>query len=391
MPTTLMHCTTPTPTLYMALELSAHEWLLTFATGPGSARRHVPIPARDGARLLAEIVRAKAKLRLPADTPLLSCYEAVRDGFWVHRWLTGQGITNLIVDPASIEVNRRCRRAKTDRLDGSGLVRKLARWHGGERDTWAVVTVPPPVAEDLRQPARERLELVAERTRLVNRMRGLLAGLGTVVDGPLTAATDLDALRQWDGQPLPALLRARLARDQQRLALLERQVADLEIAVRRAVRDDATPQVEQARRLLGVKGVGPTTTWLLVRELFGWRERLTVKQTGALAGLCPTPYTSGDSDREQGISKAGSKRVRWAMVELAWGWLHHQPHSALSQWYQRKYGAGGARHRKVGIVALARKLLAALLRLATTGVVPDGAERRDWYAKVTGRPRAATA
>jgi transposase len=391
MPTTLTHCTTPTPTLYMALELSASEWLLTFATGPGSARRHVPIPARDGARLLAEVVRAKAKLQVPADAPVLSCYEAGRDGFWVHRWLAAQGIANVVVDPASIEVNRRYRRAKTDRLDGSGLVRLLARWHAGERDAWKVCTAPPAAAEDLRQPIRERLELVEERTRLVNRIRGLLAGVGTVVDGPLSAATDLDALRQWDGQRLPVLLRARLARDRQRLALLERHIADLENAERRAARDDATPQVEQARRLLGVKGVGPTTTWLLVRELFGWRERLTAKQTGALAGLCPTPYTSGDSAREQGISKAGSKRVRWAMVELAWGWLHHQPHSALSQWYQRKYGAGGSRHRKVGIVALARKLLAALLRLATTGAVPEGAEVRDWYTKVTGRPRAANA
>jgi transposase len=390
MPTTMTDSTTPAPTLYMALELSASEWLLTFATGPGQARRHAKVPARDGAAVLAAVARAKAKLRLPADTPVLCCYEAGRDGFWVHRWLTGAGLTNLVVDPASIEVNRRYRRAKTDRLDGAGLVRLLARWHGGERDAWKVVTAPSAAAEDLRQPVRERLELVDERTRLVNRMRGLLAGLGVVIDGPLTAATDLDALRQWDGQPLPALLRARLARDQARLALLERQVADLENAERRAVRDDATPQVQQARRLLGVKGVGPTSTWLLVRELFGWREGLTPKQTGALAGLCPTPYTSGDTAREQGISKAGSKRVRWAM-ELAWGWLHHQPHSALSQWYQRKYGAGGSRHRKVGIVALARKLLGALLRLATTGEVPAGAEVRDWYAKVTGRPRATTA
>ncbi len=167
-------------------------------------------------------------------------------------------------------------------------------------------------------------------------------------------------------------------------------MTELENAERRVVRDDATPQVEQARRLLGVKGVGPTTTWLLVRELFGWRERLTTKQVGALAGLCPTPYASGGTAREQGVSKAGSKRVRWAMIELAWSWLHHQPGSALSQWYQRKYGAGGARHRKVGIVALARKLLVALLRLAQGGVVPTGAEVRDWYAKVTGRPRAAT-
>ena len=388
MPTTLTHCTTPTATLYMALELAAHEWLLTFAAGPGSARRHVTIPARAGARLLAEVQRAKVKLGLPADAPVLSCYEAGRDGFWVHHWLTRQGITNAVVDPASIEVNRRLRRAKTDRLDGAGLVRLLARWHGGERDAWKVCTVPPTLAEDLRQPIRERLELVEERTRLVNRIRGLLAGVGAVVDGPLTAATDLDALRQWDGQALPPLLRARLARDRQRLALLERQVTDLENAERRAVRDDATPQVEQARRLLGVKGVGPTSTWLLVRELFGWREHLTPKQTGALAGLCPTPYTSGDSAREQGISKAGSKRVRWALVELAWSWLHHQPHSALSRWYQRKYGAGGARHRKVGIVALARKLLVALLRLALTGAVPEGAEVRDWYTKVTGRPRA---
>jgi transposase len=381
MPTTLTHSTTPAPTLYMALELSADEWLLTFATGLGSARRHVRVAARDGAAVLVAVARAKAKLRLAADTPVRSCYEAGRDGFWVHRWLTAQGITNLVVDPASIEVNR---------LDGAGLVRQLTRWYGGEREVWKVVTVPPAEAEDLRQPVRERLELVDERTRLVNRMRGLLAGVGAVIDGPVTAATDLGAVRQWDGRPLPDQLRARLDRDLARLALLERQVADLENAERRAVRDDAAPQVDQVRRLLGVRGVGPRSAWLLVRELFGWRADLTPKQAGSLAGLCPTPYTSGDTAREQGISKAGSKRVRWAMVELGWCWVRYQPDSALSQWYAAKYGAGGARHRKVGIVALARKLLGALLRLATTGEVPAGAARRDWSVTVGGRPRVAT-
>ena len=391
MPTTLPHSTTAAPALYMALELSADEWLLTFATGPGSAHRRVKVAARDAAAVLAAVARAQARFRLPADTPVRSCYEAGRDGFWVHRWLTAQGLTNLVVDPASIEVNRRARRAKTDRLDGSGLVRQLCRWYGGEREVWKVVSVPPAEAEDLRQPVRERLELVEERTRLVNRMRGLLAGVGAVIDGPVSAATDLGGVRQWDGRPLPEGLRARLDRDRARLAVLERQVADLENAERRAVREGATPQVEQVRRLLGVRGVGPRSAWLLVRELIGWRAGLTPKQAGSLAGLCPTPYASGATAREQGISKAGSKRVRWAMTELAWCWLRYQPGSALSQWYAARYGAGGARHRKVGIVALARKLLGALLRLATTGEVPAGAATRDWSVTVGGRPRAATA
>jgi transposase len=391
MPTTHADRTTPAPALYMALELSAAEWLLTFATGPGQARRHTRVAAGDRAAVLAAVATAKARLRLPPDAPVVSCYEAGRDGFWVHRWLTAAGIGNVVVDPASIEVNRRARRVKTDRLDGAGLVRLLARWHGGERDAWKVVTVPPADAEDLRQPVRERLELVAERTRLVNRVRGLLAGVGAGIDGPVTPALDPAALRQWDGRPLPPHLSARLARDVARLALLNRQVADLENAERRAVRDDATPHVEQARRLLGVKGVGPATAWLLTRELFGWRATLSAKQVGALAGLCPTPYTSGDLDHEQGISKAGNKRVRWAMVELAWGWLHHQPGSALSRWYLARYGGASGRQRKVGIVALARKLLVALSRLAATGAVPAGAEARDWYEKVNGRPRAATA
>jgi transposase len=389
MATTHSDSTTPAPTLYMALELAAAEWLLTFAAGPGQARRQVRIAARDRARLLVEIARAKARLRLRADAPVVSCYEAGRDGFWVHRLLTAEGITNLVVDPASIEVNRRYRRLKTDPLDGAGLVRQLARWHGGERDVWKVVTVPSPETEDLRQPVRERLELVEDRTRLVNRVRGLLAAVGTVVEKPITPELDPATLRQWDSQPLPRYLHQRLQRDLARLALLERQITDLENAERRSVRDDATLRVEQARRLLGVKGIGPTTAWLLVRELFGWRERLTARQVGALAGLCPTPYASGTLDREQGISKAGSKRVRWAMVELAWGWLHHQPASELSRWYTARYSGSGSRHRKVGIVALARKLLVTLLRLATTGEVPAGAEVRDWYAKVTGRPRSA--
>jgi transposase len=390
MPTTLPNGITPTPTLYMALELSTAEWLLTFATGPGQARRHAKVPARDRAAVLAEVARAKAKLRVPADAPVVSCYEAGRDGFWIHRWLTAAGVANVVVDPASIEVNRRARRVKTDLLDGAGLVRLLARWHAGERDVWKAVAVPPAAAEDLRQPVRERLELIEDRTRLVNRMRGLLAGLGLAIDGPVSPAVDLGAVRQWDGQPLPEHLRARLERDLARLALLDRQIADLANAERRAIRDDAAAGVEQARRLVGVKGVGPTTAWLLVRELFGWRANLSAKQVGALAGLCPTPYASGDLEHEQGISKAGNKRVRWAMVELAWGWLHYQPASELSRWYLARYGGLSSRHRKVGIVALARKLLVALCRLAATGAAPAGAEVRDWYTKVTGRARAAT-
>jgi transposase len=229
------------------------------------------------------------------------------------------------------------------------------------------------------------IALKEERTQHINRMKGLLAGLGLEAVINHTFPERLPTLRQWDGHPVPALLQERLLREFARWSLVQRQLQDLENAEARMVRDDQQQHVAQVRTLMSVRGIGAQSAWLLVREVFGWRAIRNRRELAALAGLTPTPYHSGQSQREQGISKAGSKRLRWLMVELAWGWLYWQPDSHLSRWYQERFGQGSARLRKLGIVALARQLLVALWRLVAHGEIPPGAGRADWYRKVTGR------
>jgi transposase len=371
--------------LYLALELSWNSWKLAFTVGLGQKARLRTIPARNTELLFREIDKAKARFGLPADTPVASCYEAGRDGFWLHRLLVHHGIDNRVVDSASIEVNRRQRRAKSDALDATKLVEMLIRFHHGETKVWRVVRMPTVADEDRRQRHRELIELKAQRTEHSNRIKGLLAtfGLDILVDAELPRR--LEWLRQWDGEPLPPGLVARVLREFARWQQVDGQVTALSNEQRRAVRDDREPHVELVRRLLDLKGIGPVGAWVLVREVFGWRAIKNRRELAGLAGLVPTPYGSGDSHREQGISKAGNRRVRWVLVELSWGWLHHQPNSALSLWYQRRFGSGNARARKVGIVALARKLLVALWKYLEGGEVPEGAELVPWQKKLNGR------
>lgn len=377
----------PAVTLYLALELGWSEWKLAFTTGVAQKPRLRSIPARALHALRLEITRAKVRFNLPADTPVVSCYEAGRDGFWIHRHLLHEGVQSIIVDAASIEVNRRKRRAKTDRLDAASLVSMLIRWHHGERKLWSVVQVPTPEVEDARQLHRELISLKGERTEHINRIKGLLASIGQSIVVDLRVPERLDGLRQWDGKPVPPDLRARLLREYDRWRLVDTQIRSLEAEQKRRVRDDATVGAESIRLLLGLKGVGVQGSWLLVREFFGWRSIRNRRQVASLAGLAPTPYGSGQTEREQGISKAGNKRLRWLMVELAWGWLRYQPQSALSQWYDRRFAKGSARMRKVGIVALARKLLVALWRYASQGEVPAGAVEVPWRQKLGGGRR----
>jgi transposase len=371
------HSTDPTtataPVLYLALELSWTSWKLAFTVGAGQKPRLRSTPARDTDALMLEIQAARRRFGLPEDTPVISCYEAGRDGFWLHRYLEHQGIENLVVDSASIEVNRRRRRAKSDDLDATKLVAMLIRWHLGERKLWGVVHVPMAADEDGRQLHRELIALKAQRTEHTNRIKGLLAGIGlsTVIDGEFPGR--LERLRQWDGTGVPDGLRRRLLREFERWQLVGRQVHDLEARRTQQIRDPETPQGEQVRLLLKLRGIGENTAWLLVREFFGWRGIRNRRELASLAGLTPTPYDSGESRREQGISKAGNRRVRWSMIELAWGWLRYQPDSELSRWYQRRFAAGNTRMRKVGIVAVARKLLVALWKYLETGEVPAGA------------------
>jgi transposase len=377
--------TTAAPRLYLALELSWNSWKLAFTVGLGQKARLRTIPARNTDLLLLEIGKAKARFGLPDDAPVVSCYEAGRDGFWLHRLLVHHGVDNRVVDSASIEVNRRQRRAKSDALDATKLVEMLIRFHNGESKVWRVVRIPTVEDEDRRQRHRELIELKAQRTEHSNRIKGLLAtfGLDVLVDAELLRR--LERLRQWDGQPLPSRVTARILREFERWKQVDQQIRALSAEQRRAVRDDAEPHVEQVRRLLDLKGIGPVGAWILVREVFGWREIKNRRELAGLAGLVPTPYGSGDSHREQGISKAGNRRVRWVLVELAWGWLRHQPNSALSLWYQRRFGSGNSRARKVGIVALARKLLIALWKYLEGGEVPEGATVVPWLKKLNGR------
>jgi transposase len=367
---------TPTagPVLYVAFELSWGTWKMAFTTGPGQSPRIRTVPARCTSLVWSEIKKAKLRLDLPADTPVLSCYEAGRDGFWIHRSLTHAGIQNTVVDSASIEVSRRKRRAKSDRLDAIKMLSMLIRWHNGEKDVWKVVHVPTVADEDGRQLHRELIELKSERTELANRIKGLLAGLGLSIVVCDELPDRLEKLRQWDGAVLPAALKARILREFERWRLVMQQTRELEAQRAREIRTDPSPQCEQTRRLMDLKGIGANGGWLLVREFFGWRQIRNRRQLASLAGLTPTPYDSGNSRHEQGISKAGNRLVRWMMVQLAWGWLHHQPNSELSKWYQRRFGEGKSRVRKLGIVALARKLLIALWKYLETGEIPAGAE-----------------
>ena len=379
----------PAP-LYLAFELGWTSWGLAFTTAPAMPPRRVTIPARDLASLRREIDRARRRFGLSDGAPVRSCSEAGRDGFWLHRFLAFRGLDNAVVDSASIEVDRRARRAQSDAIDVVKLLSMLMRYHNGERDVWSVVHVPAAAEEDLRQLHRDRDQLVRERTEHSNRIKGLLAaiGLDVIVDARLLER--VEGLRQWDGSPVPTELRGRIAREYQRWRLVDGQLGDLCNRQRREVRDDGVAHVELVRRLLDLKGVGPVTAWTLVREVFGWRAIKNRRELASLVGLDPTPYQSGESHRERGISKAGNRRVRWTMVELAWMWLRHQPNSALSLWYQRRFGEGNARSRKVGIVALARKLLIALWKYLEHGEVPEGATKVPWEKKLNGRLPAAS-
>jgi transposase len=360
-------------TLYLAFELSNQEWKLGFTVGLGQPARQRKIAAGDTTALKHEIALAKQRFGLPADAPVVSCYEAGRDGFWLHRFLESEHITNLVVDSASIEVSRRGKHAKTDRLDVEKLLTMLLRYHGGEARVWSVVHVPSLEAEDQRQLHRQLLALKGERTRYVNRIKGLLVGQGIHMAVDAEFLTRLPQLRLWDGSALPKGLRTRLQREFTCWQFVHRQILELEAERRAVLRSSQEACIEQVRQLLRLKGIGENSAWLYVMEFFGWRDFHNRREIGALAGLTPTPFQSGADDHEQGISKAGNTLIRAMAIEIAWGWLRHQPDSELSQWYQERFGAGSTRLHKIGVVALARKLLIALWHYLESGEPPPGA------------------
>lgn len=355
--------------LYLAIEVSNNKWQLAF--GDGKQNREHTIPARHTEALLVEIKRTKEKFGLSASAPVYSCYEAGRDGFWLHRFLVSQGVRNFVVDPASIELSRRQKRVKTDAVDARKLRQMLIRyWVLGEQKIWSVLHVPTEEQEEARRLHREEERLKKEYRQHVARIRSLLALHGVRVR---SVKEDVDKLRDWKGEQLGEQTRGELKREQERLALVERQLEELRQARKAALKHPQSKAQRQAAQLAEVRGVGEGTAWDLAHEFFGWREFENRRQVGAAAGLTGCPYSSGESAVEQGISKAGNKRVRVWMIELGWRWLKWQPQSALSRWFFERFWFGGKRLRRIGIVALGRKLLIALWKYLQTGQLPEGA------------------
>ena len=361
--------------LCISLELGEGTWNLSFTSGFGEKVFRRRLRGRDREAVLRAIEVMKGHLGLPGDARVVSCYEAGREGFWLHRFLEAHGIENLVVDSSSIEVSRRARRAKTDRLDGESLLDLLLRHLAGSRKkVWSVVRVPTVEEEDRRHLHRELQSAKRDRTRVTNRIKGLLANHGLTLNLKADVPAQLAALRQWDGSPLAEGLQARLAREWERVEFYRELIERLEGERRELLRDSTDPAIAKVRQLIHLKGIGTNSAWLYVMELFGWREFRSRKEVGAIVGLAPTPDESGEKEREKGMSKAGNRHVRSMAIEIAWGWLRFQPDSELSKWYQRRFGGGSKRVRKIGIVALARKLMIALWRFLETGWIPEGAE-----------------
>jgi transposase len=291
----------------------------------------------------------------------------------LHRFLQGHEITNQVVDSSAIEVNRRRRRAKSDGLDVRKLLSMLMRYHHGERHVWQVVKVPAVEAEDQRHLHRDLETLKQERASTTTRILGLLSSQGLRVTSLTKLPEQLEALRLWDGSPIPPGLRRRVLRVYAHHTFLSEQIAAVEAERHAQLQASTDASLAKIRQLMLLKGIGINGAWVLVMEFFGWRAFKNRREVGGLAGFTPTPYQSGESAREQGITKSGNRHVRWMTTELAWSWLRFQPDSALSCWFRERFGGGGKRLRRIGIVAVARKLLIALWRFLETGVLPAGA------------------
>jgi len=369
---TVEHC----GTIFVAIELSQKSWLLTVHSPErGRMSRH-KLEGGDHAELLALIARARARAaeKLGSVPEVVSCYEAGYDGFWLHRLLEAAGIKNFVFDAASIAVEQRARRAKTDRIDGELLLRTLMAYLRGEPRVVRIVRVPSLEAEDARRASRERDRLITEQTAHTNRIKALLRLCGMAVGNPRRRdwLAWLARQRDWQGQPVPPQLLAEVTREHARLMLMRDQLAALEEAQATQAAPVPAPTAERQKLLLRLKALGPAFTATLVNELFykNFRNR---REVASYCGLTPSPWKSGSTDREQGISKAGNRRARHKAIELAWLWLRHQPDSALSRWFRTRTATAGKRTKRVAIVALARKLIVALWRYLTTGLVPEQA------------------
>ena len=359
-------------TVFMALELSRSPWLVAVhspVADKGSLHR---LDGGDTNGLLALVARKRGQAEEALGRParVSCCFEAGYDGFWLHRWLCAHAVENRVLDAASILVDRRARRAKTDRLDAAGLLRTLMAVERGESQVCRVVHVPSPEQEDARRRSRERARLVVERGQHSSRIKGLLMTQGVRDFEPARRDWQerLDALRTVDGQPLAPCLQAELLRECRRLCQVIEMIAEVE-ADQKAV---AQAENGKAARLARLRGIGLTFATVLDNEVF-FRDFRNRREVGGYLGLAPSPWQSGGVRRDQGIAKSGNPRARRTAIEMAWLWLRHQPGSALARWFQERVGASRGRMRRIMLVAMARKLVVSLWKYLADGVVPEGA------------------
>jgi transposase len=366
-------------TLHIAIELSLSSWLVAARPSGAERPRLHRIEGGNTAALLALIaeLRSAAATRLGGPVGVACCFEAGRDGFWLHRVLTAHGVAAYVLEPTSILVNRRARRAKTDRLDAEGMLRVLVAWLGGDRQVCSMVRVPTPDEEDAKRPHREREHLVQERLRIENRLEALLFTQGIRGRPSLRSwERDMAELRTGDGRTLPPLLRAELDRLRRRLVLVLELIHEVEAeratALAASTNDTMTRKIAALQR---IRGIGENFAAVLGRELF-YRTFDNRRQLASYVGIAPMPYQSGGMDRDRGISRAGNPRARTTLIQLAWLWLRYQPGSALAGWFRQRVGTLAGRTRRIAIVAMARKLLISLWRFVETGVLPEGVEIR---------------
>jgi transposase len=363
----------PAQALYVAFELGERKWKIALTTGAGQAPRIRQIDARNLVQFEDELRLARIRFGVAEEAPVYTCYEAGREGAWLHRALGARGLVNTVVDSSSIEVNRRARRAKSDKLDVVKLVTMLIRYQGGEQRVWRVVRVPTQAEEDQRQLHRELAVLRRDRSAVIIRVKSLLATQGVAGGSRAVLPETIDVLRIWSGERLPERLAERLKLECARVTSFDTHIRMLERRRKQELRHGRGRALSLVRKLMRLRGIGIESAWIYVMELFAWRELKNMRQVGALAGLTPSPYQSGETNHERGISKAGNRHVRGIAIEIAWGWLQHQPTSSLTQWYHRRFGHGSSALRRKGIVALARKLLVALWKYAEQDQLPEGA------------------
>jgi len=365
--------------IHIAIELSVSSWLVAARLPDADKSRLHRLEGGDAAALLAHIaeLRSRASVKLGGTVNVACCFEAGRDGFWLYRLLTAHGIAAYVLEPTSILVNRRARRAKTDRLDAEGMLRVLATWLGGDHQVCSMVRVPTPDEEDAKRPHREREHLVQEKLRIENRIEALLFTQG-IRGRPSLRSWDRDMaeLRTGDGRALPPLLRAEIDRLRRRFVLVLELIRELE--AERAQALAAAADDAMARKIIAlqrIRGIGENFAAVLVREVF-YRCFANRRRLASYVGIVPMPYQSGGMDRDRSISRAGNPRARTMLIQLAWLWLRYQPGSALATWFRERVGMLQGRTRRIAIVAMARRLLIALWRYVETGVMPDGVEIR---------------